>query len=138
MLLITILNRVEKYKSFVYEKAEWADKEVRNTILIHVEPRKNSRPICSVCGEAGPGYDRQKEPRYFEYVPLWGMAVFFVYRMRRVNCPRCGVKMEQVPWCDGKNRLTTTYRWFLSHWAERMSWKELASVFHTSWQSVFR
>lgn len=138
MLLITILNRVEKYKSFVYEKAEWADKEVRNTILIHVEPRKNSRPICSVCGEAGPGYDRQKEPRYFEYVPLWGMAVFFVYRMRRVNCPRCGVKMEQVPWCDGKNRLTTTYRWFLSHWAERMSWKEVASVFHTSWQSVFR
>jgi transposase len=138
MLLVTILNRAEKYKSFVYKKAEWADKADPGTIYIQVEPRKNGRPICSVCGEAGPGYDRQKEPRYFEFVPLWGMAVFLVYRMRRVDCPRCGVKVEQVPWCDGKNRLTITYRWFLAHWAERMSWKEVSRAFHTSWQSVFR
>jgi transposase len=34
--------------------------------------------------------------------------VLFVYAMRRVECPACGVKVEQVPWCDGKNRLTTS------------------------------
>jgi transposase len=58
--------------------------------------------------------------------------------MRRVQCPRCGVKVEQVPWCDGKHSLTTTYRWFLAGWAKRLSWKGVADVFGTTWQNVFR
>jgi transposase len=71
-------------------------------------------------------------------VPLWGIVVFFAYRMRRVDCPSCGVKVEQVPWCDGKNRLTITYRWFLATWAKRLSWTETATIFRTSWDTVFR
>ena len=30
-------------------------------------------------------------PRSFEFVPLWGILVFLAYRMRRVDCTRCGV-----------------------------------------------
>jgi transposase len=137
MQLNTILNRVEYFKSFVYGKAEWVDDTERPTIEVHIEARKNGRPICSGCGHPAPGYDRLPERR-FEFVPLWGIAVFFVYAMRRVECPECGVKVEKVPWCDGKNQLTTTYRWFLAGWARRVSWKEVASAFHTTWQNVFR
>ena len=71
-------------------------------------------------------------------MPLWQIAVYFVYAMRRVECPTCGVKVEQVPWCDGKNQLTTTYRWFLAGWAKRLSWKGVAEAFGTTWQNVFR
>ena len=80
----------------------------------------HSRPICSGCGRKGPGYDRLP-PRRFEFVPLWQIAVFFVYAMRRVDCPRCGVTVEQVPWAEGKCTLTTTFRWFLARWAKRLS-----------------
>jgi transposase len=66
------------------------------------------------------------------------MLVYFTYRMRRVDCPRCGVTVERVPWCDGKHQLTTTYRWFLSTWAKRLAWSEVASIFDTSWDSVCR
>ncbi len=76
--------------------------------------------------------------RRFEFVPLWQIAVYFVYAMRRVDCPTCGVTVEKVPWCDGKNRLTTTYRWFLAGWAKRLSWKGVAEAFSTTWQNVFR
>jgi transposase len=58
--------------------------------------------------------------------------------MRRVNCPRCGVKVEKVPWCDGKNQLTTTYRWFLAGWSKRLCWQGVAEAFDTTWQNVFR
>ena len=58
--------------------------------------------------------------------------------MRRVDCATCGVKVEKVPWCDGKNQLTTTYRWFLAGWAQRLSWKGVADAFETTWQNVFR
>lgn len=34
--------------------------------------------------------------------------------------------------------MTDTYAWFLARWAKRLSWKEVAEVFHTSWEKVFR
>jgi transposase len=138
MQLKTILNRIEPYKSFVYGKAQMIDTGRVPRIEVTIEPRANGRPLCSSCGRPAPGYDRQPQPRRFEYVPLWGMAVCFLYRMRRVNCATCGVKTEQVPWADGKCQLTTSYRWFLARWAKRLSWKETASAFHTTWENVFR
>lgn len=137
MQLKTILNRVQKHKSFVYGKVRARRIKGRLSLEVRIRPRKNSRPVCSGCDRRGPRYDRL-EPRRFEFVPLWGMAVFFVYRMRRVDCRQCGVKVEKVPWAHGRSRLTTTYRWFLAAWAKRLSWQETADVFHTSWQSVFR
>ena len=136
MQLKTILNFVEPYKSFVYKKVRWADATTKTEIEILIEPRANGRPICSKCGQQAPGYDRLAERR-FEFVPLWQIAVYFVYAMRRVDCPTCGVCVERVPWCDGKNQLTTTYRWFLAGWAKRLSWKGVADAFGTTWQNVF-
>jgi transposase len=135
MLLQTILNHVEKYKSFVYARGRLLRRE--GAVVIAVRPRANSRPICSGCAQPRPGYDRLAKRRY-QYVPLWGLAVFFVYAPRRVDCPRCGVKVEQVPWARGKSRLTTTYMWFLAAWAKRLSWQEVAVVFRTSWNTVYR
>jgi transposase len=65
------------------------------------------------------------------------MKVFLVYAPRRVDCVGCGVKVEQMPWAAGKCPLSTTYAWFLAGWAKRLSWKEVAEVFHMSWDAVF-
>ena len=137
MRIQTILNRVEKFKSFVYADATLEERAGGPALVVRVRPRKNGRPHCSGCGRTGPAYDRLGERR-FEFVPLWGVVVFLAYRMRRVNCTRCGVTVEMVPWCDGKNQLTTTYRWFLATWARRLSWGEVAAIFRTSWDSVTR
>ena len=131
MRIQTILNRVEKFKSFVYGAARVEQVQDGPALVVQVRPRKNGRPCCSGCGLAGATYDRLEERR-FEFVPVWGIAVFLAYRMRRVDCRRCGVTVESVPWGDGKNRLTVTYRWFLSTWAKRLSWSEVATVFRTS------
>lgn len=137
MQLKTILNYVEPYKSFVYKKARWSDPQMKTAIEIVIEPRANSPAICAKCNCRAPGYDRLPT-RQFEFVPLWQIPVFFIYAMRRVDCPQCGVTVEKVPWCDGKNQLTTTYRWFLAGWAKQLSWKAVAETFGASWQSVFR
>lgn len=133
----TILNRVQKFKSFVYGRV-WSEEigGVR-ALLVEIFPRRNSRPVCSGCGRRGPGYDTL-ETRLFEFVPLWNIPVFFVYLMRRVDCRRCGVRVESVPWADGKSTLTRAYMQFLAGWARRLSWQEVAVVFRTSWKKVFR
>ena len=63
------------------------------------------------------------------------MAVVFIYFMRRVNCPDCGIRVEQVPWADGKSPVTHELKWFLAKWAKMMSWKEVASDFSGSDQT---
>ena len=59
--------------------------------------------------------------------------------MRCVACnvPRCGIKVEAVPWAQGKQTLTRSYMQFLATWARRVSWQEVARFFHTSWEKVF-
>ena len=136
MQLKTILNRVLKIKSFVYGAVRWVEGEEEPTIEIEVRGRENSRPECSGCGRRGPGYDRLPERR-FEFIPFWGIKVFLLYAPRRVDCPRCGVKVERMPWAAGKHHLTDAYAWFLAGWAKRLSWKETAEAFRTTWDHVF-
>lgn len=137
MQLKTILNRVTDYKSFVFGKSAFAEDAAMPTLEIEVRPRSNGRAICSGCGAQRPGYDTMATPRRFDFIPMWGIAVVFVYTMRRVNCPDCGVKVEQVPWADGKSTITHEYVWYLARWARRMSWKEVSEAFWISWDRVF-
>jgi len=137
MQLKTILNRIERHRSFVYGEVRLHERMGRAVLDIEMRPRANGRPTCSGCGRRRPGYDTLS-PRRFEFVPLWGIAVYFVYAMRRVECPTCGVVVETVPWASGKSQATTTYAWFLARWAKRLSWSEVAEAFQTSWERVFR
>lgn len=137
MHIRSILNRVEKLKGFVYESERFITSGNRPSIEVVVRPRKGSQGYCGGCGKKGPTYDTG-EPRHFQYLPMWGILVFLVYCMRRINCKRCGVTTEMIPWADGKHRLTTSFRWFLAHWAKKMSWSDVAASFFTSWNSVYR
>jgi len=102
-----------------------------------VRPRKASVAVCSRCHQPAPGYDQLSERR-FEFIPFWGFLVFLLYSMRRVDCRRCeAVVVEEVPWGDGKRTLTRAYMLFLARWARRLSWKETAEAFRTSWEKVF-
>ncbi len=134
MQLKTILNRVERHSSFVYGQPKFEG----NELIIPVRPRANGRVCCSGCGRRCGIYDTSREPRRFQFVPLWGIRVWFEYAMRRANCPRCGVKVERVPWAEGKSPVTTSFAKFLASWAKRMSWQEVARTFQTTWECVFR
>jgi len=94
-------NRVEKFKSFAYGEAHFEEQAGGPALVVQVLPRKNSLPFCSSCLRRGRPYDHLKERR-FEFVTLWGILVFLAYRMRRVDCPRCGVTVEMVPRGDGR------------------------------------
>src|SRR5256712_7059596 len=137
MQIKTILNRIQKQRGFVYGTVQVEEQIGSLALTIDIAPHRRNRPRCSGCGGSGRVYDRLT-PRRFEFVPLWGLLVFFLYMMRRVACPRCGVTVEQVPWADGKHQLTTAYMWFLARWAKRLSWQEVATVFRTSSAQVFR
>jgi transposase len=132
--LITILNRCHHFRGFVYQHACFSSDH--KSIEIAVRPRKGSPAVCSRCHQTAPGYDQLAERRY-DFIPFWGFLVFLLYAMRRVDCRRCqAVVVEEVPWGNGKHQLTNAYMLFLARWARRLSWKETAEAFRTSWDKV--
>jgi transposase len=133
MRLISLLNQLQHYAGFVYEKARHCPES--KTIEVTVRPRRGSRPVCSGCETAGTAYDHLGMRR-FEFVPLWGCMVVLLYHMRRVDCRTCGVRVETVPWGIGKHQLSKPYMLFLAHWARKLSWKETAGSFCTTWEKV--
>jgi transposase len=137
VLIKTILNHIEKCKSFIYENAFWQTINGERSLIIQMAARKNSQGECRCCGKRCGAYDTQPV-RYYEYVPLWGIRVYLRYEPRRLCCKKCGIHVERVPWAEGKEHLTKSYQSFLACWAKRLSWQEVATVFRSSWESVYR
>jgi transposase len=106
-------------------------------IEILVEPHVGIRGRCSGCLCPAPGYDRLAQRRWL-FVPLWGIRTYFNYAPRRVQCAEHGVVVEYIPWSDGKRPVTRAMMGFLARWARRLSWRETAQAFHTSWEAVYR
>lgn len=135
MLVKTVLNKVEHFKRFIFQKVLWEIVQGKEALVVDVAARKGSKPRCSRCEQPVVSNGRLDE-RLFQFVPLWGIAVYFRYRPRRVLCPIDGSVVEHLPWASGKERLTKTFKVFLAQWARRLSWQETARVFDTSWDSV--
>lgn len=136
MHIRVMANRCYRHKGFVYSRESFdSDTE---TIELHVRPRRGSKPRCSHCGHAGSVHD-VLAPRKFQFLPLWTYAVFLVYAMRRVDCRHCNaVFVEQVPWAEGKSRVTHAFAHHLASWARSLSWTEVSERFHVGWKVVAR
>src|ERR1017187_6528789 len=88
MELTTILNLCHHHRGFVYHHTRFGPDQ--KSVEVHVRPRAGSAAVCSGCHRPAPGYDHLPERR-FEFIPFWGILVFFLYSMWRVQCRNCGV-----------------------------------------------
>jgi len=103
---------------------------------VQIRERKGAKARCGECHRPAPGYDHLSERRY-QFIPFWNIVVFLLYTPRRVNCPRCGVKVEWTPWASGKNQLCDAFRLFLAQWARLLSWQEVSHRFAVGWAAVY-
>jgi transposase len=133
----TILNRIQHFSGFVYQEVRLRCRWRRLRIEIRIEPHQSMGGKCSQCRRPAAGYDRLAE-RAWLFVPLWGIKTFFHYAPRRVECAEHGVVVEHIPWSEGKRPVTRAMMCFLSRWAQRLSWRETARAFATSWECVYR
>jgi transposase len=128
---------VQHFAGFVYCGERLLGDEKLEAIEVRVAAHGGIRARCSLCQKSAPGYDRLPERRW-QFVPLWGIPVWFLYAPRRVQCAEHGVVAEHIPWSDGKRPATVAMMGFLARWARRLSGRETAQVFQTSWEAVYR
>jgi transposase len=106
-----------------------------SSLTINLERKRLRKLTCSCCGGRARVYDTLSE-RSWRHVPLWGIPVNIVYRPRRVHCPDCGIKVEQVPWGIGKSRLTIPLIITLATWSKLLAIEVVAGLFGVSWSTV--
>ena len=128
---------MQHFVGFVYQGVRLqGEKGEVGCIEVTVAAHASIRGRCGQCGQSAPGYDHLPE-RHWLFVPLWGIPTWFLYAPRRVECAEHGIGVEQVPWSAGKRPVTRAMMGFLARWARRLSWRETARVFQTSWEAVF-
>jgi len=135
-----ILKRVLPLKGFCYQSARWVQDAGGNepaVIEVGLRARQGAKARCGRCGRPAPGYDRPEKVRCWQFISLWTIQIFFVYARRRVQCGRCGVRMERLPWASGKFQICDALRIFLAQWARLLSWQEVATRFQVRWNDVY-
>ena len=132
----TLLNRIQHFVGFVYESIRMRGSGGSLRVEVQVAAHRGIRGKCATCLKPSPGYD-QLEGRRWLFIPVWGVNCHFFYRPRRVECAEHGVGVEHIPWSQGKSPVSTPMMGFLARWARRLSWRETARIFGTSWEAVY-
>src|SRR5438128_4034614 len=74
-------------------------------LLIDVERRGGRRYRCGGCNRAT-GRVRDRKTRTWDDLPWSGNRVTLRYRLRRLQCGRCGIRSERISFADPKARVT--------------------------------
>lgn len=93
------------------------------------------KPRCSACGGRATGYDRQPSRRWV-HLGLGAVRVLLEYAPRRVQCPRCGVKVEQVPWARPGSRFTRDFEEMTAYLAQIADRTAVSKLMGISWSTV--
>ena len=132
----TLLNRIQHFVGFVYQSIRIRGSGSSLRVEVQVVPHRGIRGKCATCLKPAPGYDQLPE-RSWGFVPLWGVICQFFYVPRRVDCAEHGIAVEHIPWSQGKSPVSTPMMGFLARWARRLSWRETALIFGTTWEAVY-
>jgi len=122
MLVGSIVRKTLGIKSHVVKSVVMDE----GRVLVDLDIYQGRRLACSVCGTPGRVRDRLRE-RSWRHVPLWGIPVTLRHAPARVCCRTCGkVKVEAIPWSEGKSRLSKGLIWLLASWCKLLPWEHVA------------
>jgi len=91
---------------------------------------------CGVCRHrCKQVHDTQKE-REWRDLSMRKTPLKLRYRPRRVECPRCGVRVEDFPWAEPWARVTRALSNAVAVLARKLNWKDTAREYDLNWKSV--
>jgi len=92
-------------------------------------------PRCSGCGcRVRSGKDRRT--RFWRHLDLGGMRFKLRYAIRRVDCPRCGVVVEAVPWADTGSHFTHDFENHIGYLAQKTDKTTIVNTMRVAWRTV--
>lgn len=104
-------------------------------LVLNVKPTTRV-PYCSGClRRVRRIYDR-RPGRNWRHLDLAGMEVRLQYDIRRVDCRRCGVRTELVPWAEPESDFTREFEQMAAYLAQRTDKTTVSSLMRVAWTTV--
>jgi transposase len=126
----TLLRRTLGVTGLVVEDFAFAEAG----LIVRVRPRW-SVPRCGECGLRASGYDRAA-PRRWRHLGIGRLRIWLEYAPRRVECAKCGVKTEKVPWAAHRSRFTWDFEELVAYLAQVTDQTKVTELLGISWRSV--
>ncbi len=93
-------------------------------------------PYCSSCGRRVRSVHDRYEDRRWRHLDLAALRVWLRYAIRRVDCPRCGVVVELVPWAENQSWFTYEFEEQVAYLAQGSDKTTLSALMRVSWRTV--
>lgn len=132
VLIETFIRKQLRLKAHTVTKVEETDDCMR----VYID-RLGSRLLrCGVCGKRCREVHDIRQQREWRDLSMRKLPLKLFYRPRRVECPRCGVRVEQFPWAESWARVTTALSNAVAVLARELSWQGTAREYGLNWKSV--
>jgi transposase len=105
-------------------------------LVAHVRPRKGARQRCGRCGRKAPWYDQGEGRRRWRALDLGTVRVELEADAPRVNCPRHGPTVVQVPWARHGAGHTHAFDDTVAWLAVQCSKTAVTELMRIAWRTV--
>jgi transposase len=110
--------------------------ETEAGVVVEVEAVRGRLPRCGCCGRAVRRTKGRLRPREWRDLMIRHRPLVIVYAPRRVVCPACGVRVEQVPWAERWSRITRSLSRAVATLARKTDLSTVAEHFVVNWKTV--
>jgi transposase len=102
---------------------------------VEVTLRPRALLLCCPCGMLSTAaYDRRR--RRWRHLDLGKRQLWLVYEIRRLDCPDCGIRTEELPWARPGARHTRDFEDVVLWLAQRTDRTSVATLMRCSWDTV--
>lgn len=105
-------------------------------IIVDVAPTHRV-PRCGDCGRKVQAIHEYRE-RQWRHLDLGGIMTHLRYELRRVDCPRCGPRVEAVPWAEPGSGFTLAFERHVAFLAKETNKTTVTELMRIAWRTVGR
>ena len=132
MLIETFIRKQLGLKAHRVTKVEQTGEQM--TISID---RLGTRLLrCGVCRRRCRHVHSIREERQWRDLSMRKATLILRYRPRRIDCPRCGIRVEDFPWAEPWARVTRALGNAVALLARELSWQGTARQYGLNWKTV--
>ena len=132
MLLETFIRKQLRLKAHTVTKVE----ETEEFMLVYIDRLGQRLLRCGVCRQRCREVHSVRPEREWRDLSMRKLPLKLLYRPRRLDCPRCGVRVEDFPWAEPWARVTTALANAVALLARELRWQGTARQYGLNWKSV--